>query len=122
MEVSTDLSVLVGEEELRACVPAMPAALAERDVTVSDIAVEVVDAECVADNVLVREYVWKHGEKPVGLVVWRVIVNAETALALPKVTQAVAETLPAAALSYGTSEIGHTEFGLGTTLAYSASR
>ena len=100
MEVSTDLSVLMTEKEWNEILEGMPEQLAANG------------------NVLVNEYMDKHGSAPVSENVWRVIVNGTSTLPLTKVTAAVVDCLPPHILWYGTSEIGHTEFGLGTACAW----
>ena len=108
MEVSTDLSILMTEKEWNDILTRMPQQLAEGGYEPANISADI----------LVNEYMSKHGSAPVGESVWRVIVNGSSDLPLHKVTAAVVDCLPPHTLWYGTSEIGHTEFGLGTACAW----
>ncbi|PIS60515.1 hypothetical protein [Corynebacterium striatum] len=118
MEVSTDLSVLMTEKEWNEILDGMPEQLDANGYEPANISAEVVSFTCEPDNVLVNEYMDKHGSAPVSENVWRVIVNGTSTLPLTKVTAAVVDCLPPHILWYGTSEIGHTEFGLGTACAW----
>lgn len=118
MDVSTDLSILMTEAEWNKVLAEMPQRLREGGLEPRDINAEIVSFTCEPDNILVNEYMNNHGHPPVSEHVWRVIVNGSSELPLTKVTAAVADCLPPHTLWYGTSEIGHTEFGLGTSCAW----
>lgn len=118
MEVSTDLSILMTEKEWNDILTHMPQQLAEGGYEPANISAEVISFTCEPDNILVNEYMSKHGSAPLGESVWRVIVNGSSDLPLHKVTAVVVDCLPPHTLWYGTSEIGHTEFGLGTACAW----
>ena len=90
MDVSTDLSILMTEAEWNKVLKAMPQRLREGGVEPLDINAEIISFTCEPDNILVNEYMDKHGQPPVSEHVWRVIVNGTSDLPLTKVTAAVA--------------------------------
>ena len=75
MDVSTDLSILMTEAEWNKVLADMPQRLREGGVEPRDINAEIVSFTCEPDNILVNEYMTKHGHAPVSEHVWRVIVN-----------------------------------------------
>lgn len=118
MDTSTDLSILMTEKEWQKVLDAMPDGLRKAGYTPANISAEIISSTCEPDNVLVNEYVARTGRIPAAEHIWRVIVNGTTDLPLHKATSAVAGCLPQDAYWYGTSEIGHTEFGLGSSCAW----
>ncbi|MDO5032511.1 hypothetical protein [Corynebacterium sp.] len=120
LDVSTDLSMLMTDQEWEEALPELPARLRAGGVEPVDINAELVVGGCQPGSVLVDEYVAKHGTAPAGEKVRRVIVNAASELPLHKVTMAVAECFPPHVLWLGSTEIGHTELGLGSTTAWRA--
>lgn len=120
MDVSTDLSILISDSEWAKALEGMPEKLADSGFAAVDITSQIVSSACEPDNVLVSEYMSKHDGVPVVENVYRVIVNGSTNLPLHKATIAVVDCLPEATIWQGTSEIGHTEFGLGASPDWSA--
>ncbi|WP_293771272.1 hypothetical protein [uncultured Corynebacterium sp.] len=120
MDVSIDLSVLISKREWDELLPGLPDALRAGGVEPIDISIEPVTSACTPENILVAEYMATFDEFPASMDVYRVIVNAKTDLPLGKASGVLASALPAGTLWYGSSELGHTEFGLGTTLAWRA--
>lgn len=118
MDISVDLSVLLYPSQWRAVLDELPAKAEEAGVDVDNIAVEQLYSACEKENVLVDDYWLRHGQAPTGAEAYRIIVNGASTLPLNKCAAAVAEAFPADTIWYGTAEIGHTEFGLGTTLAW----
>ena len=118
MDISVDLSVLFYPSQWKEVLEELPRLSEQAGVVVDNIAVEELYSACETDNVLVNEYWMHHGTAPTGAQVYRIIVNGSSALPLNKCAAAVAEAFPADTTWYGTAEIGHTEFGLGTTLAW----
>lgn len=118
MDISVDLSVLLYPSQWESMIEALPGRAADAGVHVENIAVEQLYSACEHENVLVNEYWMRHGQAPTGAEVYRIIVNGSSQLPLNKCATAVAESFPAETNWYGTAEIGHTEFGLGTTLAW----
>ena len=113
METSTDLSVLITEDEWAATRSTLPAALAGAGLEVSDIAVQDSTEMCAADNILRQEYLSRFGHTPEQERIFRVVVNAVSTLPLHRVTSVVSAAFPPQACWYGATEIGHTEIATG---------
>lgn len=118
MDISVDLSVLLYSSQWDRILKEIPN---NGGVDVDNIAVEELYNACETDNILVNEYWQRHGQAPAGMDVYRIIVNGTSTLPLNRCATAVAEAFPPESIWYGTAEIGHTEFGLGTTLAWAKS-
>ena len=120
MEVSADLSVLLGTRECEDCLAGLPERLRTQDFHPASIFVIQVAESCPDNSPLAQEYRFRFGQRPQGIPVWRLIVNGETAQPLAAVTPIVAECLPPEALWLGSAEIGFTEMGLGTPAVWRA--
>lgn len=114
MEVSADLSVLLGTREWEDCLAGLPERLRAKDFHPASIFVFQVAESCPEGSPLAQEYRFRFGQRPQGIPVWRLIVNGETAQPLAAVVPTVADCLPPEALWLGSAEIGFTEMGLGT--------
>ena len=66
MDISTDLSILMTEAEWDKVLKDMPQRLREGGVEPLDINAEIISFTCEPDNILVNEYMDKHGQPPVG--------------------------------------------------------
>lgn len=120
MEVSADLSVLLGTRENEDCLAGLPDRLRAQGFHPASIFVIQVAESCPESSPLAQEYRFRFGQRPQGIPVWRLIVNGETALPLATVAATVAECLPPEALWLGSAEIGFTEMGLGTPAVWRA--
>ncbi len=120
MEVSADLSVLLGTRECEDCLAGLPERLRTQDFHPASIFVIQVAESCPDNSPLAQEYRFRFGQRPQGIPVWRLIVNGETAQPLAAVTPIVAECLPPEAIWLGSAEIGFTEMGLGTPAVWRA--
>ncbi|WP_293820836.1 hypothetical protein [uncultured Corynebacterium sp.] len=120
MEVSADLSVLLGTRECEDCLAGLPERLRTQDFHPASIFVIRVAESCPDTSSLAQEYRFRFGQRPQGIPVWRLIVNGETAQPLAAVTPIVADCLPPEALWLGSAEIGFTEMGLGTPAVWRA--
>lgn len=118
MDISVDLSVLLFSSQWDDILQKIPG---NENIDVENIAVESLYNACDTDNILVNEYWQRHGKTPAGMDVYRIIVNGNSTLPLNRCATAIAEAFPPEVIWYGTAEIGHTEFGLGTTLAWTKS-
>lgn len=120
MEVSADLSVLLGTRECEECLAGLPERLRTQDFHPASIFVIQVAESCPDNSPLAQEYRFRFGQRPQGIPVWRLIVNGETAQPLAAVTPIVADCLPPEAIWLGSAEIGFTEMGLGTPAVWRA--
>ena len=120
MEVSADLSVLLGTRECEECLAGLPERLRTQDFHPASIFVIQVAESCPDNSPLAQEYRFRFGQRPQGIPVWRLIVNGETAQPLAAVTPIVAECLPPEAIWLGSAEIGFTEMGLGAPAVWRA--
>ncbi len=120
MEVSADLSVLLGTRENEDCLAGLPDRLRAQGFHPASIFVIQVAESCPESSPLAQEYRFRFGQRPQGIPVWRLIVNGETALPLATVAPTVAECLSPEALWLGSAEIGFTEMGLGTPAVWRA--
>lgn len=120
MEVSADLSVLLGTRENEDCLAGLPDRLRAQGFHPASIFVIQVAESCPESSPLAQEYRFRFGQRPQGIPVWRLIVNGETAHPLATVAPIVAECLPPEALWLGSAEIGFTEMGLGTPAVWRA--
>lgn len=120
MEVSADLSVLLGTQECEDCLAGLPERLRAQGFHPASIFVIQVAESCPESSPLAQEYRFRFGQRPQGIPVWRLIVNGETAHPLATVAPIVAECLPPEALWLGSAEIGFTEMGLGTPAVWRA--
>ena len=119
MDISVDLSVLLYPSQWKSIIEKLPVRVSGVDI--ENIAVEQLYSACEKENILVNDYWLRYGQAPTGAEIYRIIVNGSSTLPLNKCAAAVAEAFPAETIWYGTAEIGHTEFGLGTTLAWTKS-
>ncbi|WP_338021048.1 hypothetical protein [Corynebacterium macginleyi] len=108
--MSVDLSVLMPQEEWEECQAEMPERLRTAGFRPVNIFASVVSPSPPIDNPLVQEYELGTGTQAGNTPLWRVIVNGDTTVPLPKVAPMVAECLPPTAMWLGSVEIGHTEF------------
>ena len=120
MEVSADLSVLLGTRENEDCLAGLPDRLRAQGFHPASIFVIQVAESCPESSPLAQEYRFRIGQRPQGIPVWRLIVNGETAQPLAAVAPTVAECLPPEVLWLGSAEIGFTEVGLGTPAVWRA--
>ena len=120
MEVSADLSVLLGLRECEDCLAGLPEKLRTQDFHPASIFVIQVAESCPESSPLAQEYRFRFGQRPQRIPVWRLIVNGETALPLAAVAPTVADCLPPEVLWLGSAEIGFTEMGLGTPAIWRA--
>lgn len=120
MEVSADLSVLLGTRECEGCLAGLPERLRAQDFHPASIFVIQVAESCPDNSPLSQEYRFRYGHRPQGIPVWRLIVNGETAQPLAAVAPAVAGCLPSETLWLGSAEIGFTEMGLGIPAVWRA--
>ena len=120
MEVSADLSVLLVTQEWAKSLEALPEELRARGFEPLSIFALQVAEECTESSPLAQEYRFRFGQWPLGIPVWRLIVNGETAQPLATVASLVADCLPPTAPWMGSAEIGFTEMGLGTPAAWRA--
>ena len=120
MQASVDLSVLMTQEEWEGCQEDMPQKLRDAGFTPVNIFATVVAPSAPKDSPLAQEYAFSNGTAAEGTPLWRVIVNGDTAAALPSVAPVVAECLPPTAAWLGSTEIGHTEFAWSAEPVWSA--
>ncbi len=120
MEVSADLSVLLGIRKWEDGLAGLPERLRAQGFHPASIFVIQVAQSCPESSPLAQEYRFRFGQRPQGIPVWRLIVNGETAQPLATVAPTVAECLPPEALWLGSAEIGFTEMGLGTPAVWRA--
>ena len=79
MEVSADLSVLLGTRENEDCLAGLPDRLRAQGFHPASIFVIQVAESCPESSPLAQEYRFRFGQRPQGIPVWRLIVNGETA-------------------------------------------
>ncbi|MBK4137685.1 hypothetical protein GWO53_06000 [Corynebacterium macginleyi] len=120
MQVSVDLSVLMPQEEWEECQAEMPERLRIAGFRPVNIFASVVCPSPPTDGPLVQEYELGTGTQAGNTPLWRVIVNGDTTVPLPKVAPMVAECLPPTATWLGSVEIGHTEFAWSAEPVWSA--
>lgn len=120
MEVSADLSVLLATQEWEESLEALPEAMRVRGFKPISIFALQVAEECTESSPLAQEYRFRFGQWPLGIPVWRLIVNGETAQPLATVASLIADCLPPAASWVGSAEIGFTEMGLGAPAVWRA--
>ncbi len=120
MEVSADLSVLLGTRENEDCLAGLPDRLRAQGFHPASIFVIQVAESCPESSPLAQEYRFRFGQRPQGIPVWRLIVNGEATQPLAAVASLVADCLPPAASWVGSAEIGFTEMGLGTPAVWRA--
>ena len=120
MEVSADLSVLIEPKKWEKSLEALPEALRARGFEPLSIFALQVAEECTESSPLAQEYRFRFGQWPLGIPVWRLIVNGETTQPLATVASSVADCLPPAASWVGSAEIGFTEMGLGAPAVWRA--
>ena len=120
MEVSADLSVLIEPKKWEKSLEALPEALRARGFEPLSIFALQVAEECTESSPLAQEYRFRFGQWPLGIPVWRLIVNGETAQPLATVASLIADCLPPAASWVGSAEIGFTEMGLGAPAVWRA--
>ena len=120
MEVSADLSVLLATQEWEESLEALPEAMRVRGFKPISIFALQVAEECTESSPLAQEYRFRFGQWPLGIPVWRLIVNGETAQPLATVASLIADCLPPAASWVGSAEIGSTEMGLGAPAVWRA--
>ena len=85
MEVSADLSVLLATQEWEESLEALPEAMRVRGFKPISIFALQVAEECTESSPLAQEYRFRFGQWPLGIPVWRLIVNGETAQPLATV-------------------------------------
>lgn len=109
MQVSVDLSVLMPAEEWEELQAEMPERLRTAGFRPVNIFATVIAQSPPEDSPLAQEYELGTGTEAGNTPLWRVIVNGDTTVPLPKVAPMVAERLPPTAAWLGSVEIGHTE-------------
>lgn len=120
MEVSADLSVLLATQEWEKSLEALPETLRAWGFEPLSIFTLQIAEETSESSPLAQEYRFRFGQWPLGIPVWRLIVNGETAQPLATVASSVADCLPPAASWVGSAEIGFTEMGLGAPAVWRA--
>lgn len=119
-EFSCDLSVLIDEDTWESVLEVLPSALRSQDIEPVDISARVVSEAVEPSDLLVMEYLHETGRMPEFERVYRVIVNGHTELDLDEIAAAVMECFPSGIKFQASSELGHTEFGLGEDVVWTA--
>lgn len=104
--VTTDLSCLLQAAARTEVQAALEELSKQGELEVQAVALEPMNFTCEPDNMLINQYASIHGQVPPTLELHRLLVQSETALALPAVTQAVVACLPADTFWYGTTITG----------------